>query len=102
MSAKPYASATQPKRRATPVGGFRDMIISQTEQSPTSRLMTMDGVSPIEADEAERLALEAAIAAARNDPRPSVSHEDVRSDIPDESARARRKIQSLAGGRLAG
>jgi len=53
-------------------------------------------VLPIESDEAERLALEAAVAEARADPRPSVSHAIVREQLLRDAERARRRIAELA------
>lgn len=47
------------------------------------------GPAPIENDEAERLALEAAIAEARGDTRPSLPHEIVRAQLLSDEARAR-------------
>ena len=42
--------------------------------------------------EAERRLLEAAIAAARADPRPSIPHEEVRAELLREIERLNRKI----------
>jgi hypothetical protein len=53
-------------------------------------------VLPIESDEAERLALEAAIAEARTDPRPSVPHATVREQLLRDAERARQRIAKLA------
>ena len=51
---------------------------------------------PIEDDEAERLALEAAVAEARADSRPSVPHATVREQLLRDAERARRRIAELA------
>jgi hypothetical protein len=53
-------------------------------------------ILPIDPDEAERLALEAAVAEARADTRPGVPHEQVRKDMLQEIERLRRKIASLS------
>ena len=51
---------------------------------------------PIESDEAERLALEAAVAEARADPRPGIPHEVVREQLLRDADRARQRIADLA------
>lgn len=53
-------------------------------------------VLPIESDEAERLALEAAVAEARGDPRPSIPHATVREQLLRDAERARQRIAKLA------
>ena len=53
-------------------------------------------VPPIENEEAERLALEAAIAEARADPRPSTPHAMVREMLLRDAERARQRIAELA------
>jgi hypothetical protein len=53
-------------------------------------------VLPIESDEAERLALEAAVAEARADPRPSVPHATVREQLLRDAEQARQRIAKLA------
>jgi hypothetical protein len=49
----------------------------------------------IDPDEAERLALEAAVAEARADTRPGVPHAQVREDMLQEIERLYRKIASI-------
>ncbi len=56
----------------------------------------------IEGEDAERLALEAAISEARLDPRPAIPHETVREQLLKDADRARKKIAALADRRLAG
>ncbi|MDA8049118.1 MAG: hypothetical protein M0002_03790 [Rhodospirillales bacterium] len=53
-------------------------------------------IPPIEDDEAERLALEAAVAKARADVRSGVPHEKVRAEMPREVERLSRKIAAPA------
>ena len=64
--------------------------------------MTEATSPPIEDEDAERLALEVAIAEARLDPRPAVPHETVREQLLKDADRARGKIAALADRRLAG
>lgn len=56
----------------------------------------LPNMPPVEGDEAERLALEAAVAEARADPRPGVLHSVVREQLLRDAARARKRIAELA------
>lgn len=58
-------------------------------------------IPPIESDQAERLALEAAVAEARADPRPDIPHEEVREEMLANIERANRRIAELAARRKA-
>jgi hypothetical protein len=58
-------------------------------------------ILPIDPDEAERLALEAAVAEARADPRPDIPHEEVRAEMLANIERANRRIAELAARRKA-
>jgi hypothetical protein len=51
---------------------------------------------PIEGDEAEHLALEAAVAEARADPRPDIPHAIVREQLLRDAERARQYIAEQA------
>lgn len=56
----------------------------------------MDIPTPqIETDEAERLALERAVAEARADPSPDIPHEAVRDEMLREIEELRRRIDAL-------
>ncbi|MBV8915164.1 MAG: hypothetical protein JOZ05_19245 [Acetobacteraceae bacterium] len=52
-------------------------------------------LSPIEEDEAERRAIEAAVARARVDTRADVPHEQVREEMLREIEELRRKVAAL-------
>ena len=54
---------------------------------------------PLDPDEAERLALEAAVAEARADLGPDIPHEDVRAEMLANIERANRRIAALAARR---
>ena len=58
--------------------------------------------TPIEDEDAERVTLEAAVATARDDPRPSVDHEEVRDKLLEDAAKARAKVSELAVRRFEG
>ena len=65
-------------------------------------IATSGYVGPSEAADAEHLALEAAVEQARQDPQPSICHDEVRNDLMKMADLARRKVALLAGRRLAG
>jgi hypothetical protein len=56
-------------------------------------------IQPIDPDEAERLALQAAVAEARADPRPDIPHEEVRAEMLANIERANRRLAELSARR---
>ncbi len=50
---------------------------------------------PVEGDKAERLALKAAIAEARADPRPDIPHKEVRAEMLRDLEELQQRLEAL-------
>ena len=59
------------------------------------------GSHPVDRDDAERIALEAAVAEARSDPRASIPHEQIRREILENIARAEQRLADIRSRRKA-